>query len=106
MKQAIHPKYVEKVAVICDSCSNTFMSGSTQEEIRVEICANCHPFYTGKAKIVDTENLVKKFEERKQRVDSSKLAAKKQKTVNRSKKTSEIKAGPSLTLRDMLKQLG
>lgn len=106
MKKNVHPKYNAKTVVICDSCANTFVSGSTLEEIRVEICYNCHPFYTGKAKIVDTENLVKKFEERRKLTNTSKTIAKKQKIATRSRKTSEIKADAGLTLRDMLKQVG
>lgn len=106
MKNSVHPTYNKRTVVVCDSCSTTFVSGSTLDEIRVEICSNCHPFYTGKAKIVDTENLVKKFEERKKQTDTSKTVAKKQKLANRSRKTNEVKAGEALTLRDMLKQIG
>ena len=53
MKQGIHPEYV--TATVRCACGNTFETRSTRSEIRVEICSNCHPFYTGKQKIVDTE---------------------------------------------------
>jgi len=59
MKAGIHPKY-EKAQVTC-ACGNTFETRSTVDEIRVEICSACHPFYTGKQKIVDTEGRVEKF---------------------------------------------
>ena len=59
MKAGIHPKY-EKTQVTC-ACGNTFETRSTAEEIRVEICSACHPFYTGKQKILDTEGRVEKF---------------------------------------------
>lgn len=59
MKQGIHPKY-DTVSVVCQ-CGNTFETRSTRDTIRVEICSNCHPFYTGKQKLVDTEGRVEKF---------------------------------------------
>ncbi|MBQ9357992.1 MAG: 50S ribosomal protein L31 [Abditibacteriota bacterium] len=61
MKSKIHPKY-EKTIVTC-ACGNTFETRSTigTGEIKVEICSNCHPFFTGKQKIVDTEGRVEKF---------------------------------------------
>ena len=59
MKPDIHPKY-EKSAVTC-ACGNTFETRSTVGDIRVEICSACHPFFTGKQKIVDTEGRVEKF---------------------------------------------
>lgn len=59
MKQGIHPDY--KTATVSCACGNTFQTRSTKETIRVEICSNCHPFFTGKQKIVDTEGRVEKF---------------------------------------------
>lgn len=63
MKQDIHPKYHDKAKVIC-ACGNTFTVGSTTPEIHVELCAVCHPFYTGKQKLVDTAGRVDKFKQR------------------------------------------
>ena len=63
MKQDIHPKYYPNARVQC-SCGNTFTVGSTQEYIEVEICSKCHPFYTGKEKMVDTMGRVEKFRKR------------------------------------------
>ncbi len=59
MKEKIHPRY-EKAVVSC-ACGNTFETGSTKKELRVEICANCHPFFTGKQKFVDTGGRVERF---------------------------------------------
>ncbi|MGC8862272.1 MAG: 50S ribosomal protein L31 [Armatimonadota bacterium] len=59
MKPGIHPKY-EKSIVTC-ACGNTFETRSTAGDIRTEICSACHPFFTGKQKIVDTEGRVEKF---------------------------------------------
>ncbi len=62
MKSGIHPEYHE-VEVRC-ACGNTFKTRSTQKELRLEICSACHPFYTGKQKLVDTAGMVEKFERR------------------------------------------
>ena len=59
MKQGIHPKY-ETARVTC-ACGNTFETRSTKPEIRVEICSACHPFYTGKQKLIDSEGRVDRF---------------------------------------------
>ena len=63
MREGIHPKY-QKVTVTCVSCGNTFETGSTKKEIRVEICSKCHPFFTGKQKLVDTGGRVDRFKKR------------------------------------------
>jgi large subunit ribosomal protein L31 len=62
MKTGIHPDYVES-RVTC-TCGNTFVTRSTQAEIHVEICSNCHPFYTGRQKLVDTGGRVERFKRR------------------------------------------
>ncbi|NIA08475.1 MAG: 50S ribosomal protein L31 [Nitrospiraceae bacterium] len=59
MKENIHPKYY-KAKVRC-ACGNEFEVGSTKKEIKVEICSKCHPFFTGKQKLVDTAGRVEKF---------------------------------------------
>lgn len=61
MKKEIHPKYYQDCRVTC-VCGNTFTTGSTEPEIRVELCSACHPFYTGKQKLVDSARRVEKFE--------------------------------------------
>jgi large subunit ribosomal protein L31 len=85
MKSEIHPKYHEKAKVVC-ACGNTFTVGSTVPEIHVELCSECHPFYTGKQKLVDTAGRVEKFRQRAakkgsfttKKVKKAKVAAKKQ----------------------------
>lgn len=60
MKKDIHPTYYNDAIVIC-ACGNTFTTGSTKKELRVESCSKCHPLFTGQQKIVDTEGRVEKF---------------------------------------------
>jgi len=62
MKNNIHPKY--GVAKISCACGETFESGSTKQELKVEICSKCHPFFTGKQKFVDTSGRVDKFKKK------------------------------------------
>jgi large subunit ribosomal protein L31 len=59
MKDGIHPKYVE-TAVKC-GCGNTFTTRSTRPEMKIDICNECHPFYTGKLKYIDTAGRIEKF---------------------------------------------
>ena len=62
MKKGIHPKY--EVTTITCACGNKIVTRSTRKDIKVEICSNCHPFYTGKQKIVDTAGKVEKFKKK------------------------------------------
>ena len=62
MKEGIHPTY-EQTTIRC-ACGNVFTTGSTKKDIRVEICSKCHPFYTGKQKLVDTGGRVDRFNKR------------------------------------------
>ena len=62
MKADIHPEYV--VATVRCSCGNTFTTRSTKDELTSELCNECHPFYTGKQKLVDTGGRIEKFEKR------------------------------------------
>ena len=68
MKKDIHPEYFSKAKITC-SCGNTFEVGATVPEMRIEICSNCHPLYTGKAKFVDTAGRLDRF---KSRMDKAK----------------------------------
>ena len=63
MKTDIHPKYHAKAKVVC-GCGNEFVTGSTMEDIRVELCSKCHPFYTGKQRFVDSAGRVDKFKKK------------------------------------------
>jgi large subunit ribosomal protein L31 len=60
MKKDIHPDYKE--ALVTCGCGNSFKTRSTRDKIAVEVCSNCHPFYTGKQKFVDTAGMVEKFQ--------------------------------------------
>ena len=62
MKPGIHPEYVE--ATVHCSCGNTFQTRSTKPSLRVDVCSNCHPFYTGTQRIVDSAGQVERFRKR------------------------------------------
>ena len=63
MKAEIHPTYYVDAVVTC-VCGNTFTTGSTVKDLRVDICSACHPYYTGKQKLVDTEGRVERFKKK------------------------------------------
>lgn len=71
MKNAIHPTYYSEATVHCSGCDRTFTVGSTREKIQVELCSNCHPFYTGKQKLVDTAGRVDRFRARQAKAEQS-----------------------------------
>jgi len=60
MKEEIHPTYYPNALVVC-ACGNTWTTGSTTKEIHTDVCSNCHPFFTGEQRIVDTEGQVDRF---------------------------------------------
>ena len=95
MKAAIHPQYFEEAQVIC-ACGNKFTTGSTMELIHVELCAKCHPFYTGEQRFVDAGSRIEKFQ-KKQEV--AKLHVTKKKELE-SKKQNAPKS-----LREMLMEI-
>ena len=63
MKDKIHPKYFNDATVVC-SCGNTFTTGFTKKELKVEVCSQCHPFYTGERRVLDTTGRVERFKRR------------------------------------------
>jgi large subunit ribosomal protein L31 len=63
MKEKIHPKYYPDAQVVC-SCGNTFTTGSTKKQLRVELCSKCHPFFTGERRMMDTAGRVERFNQR------------------------------------------
>ena len=71
MKEKIHPTYYADSVVTC-VCGNTFKTGSTQKEVRVDICSNCHPYYTGKQKLMDTEGRIDRFRKKYAAVPAAK----------------------------------
>ena len=72
MKTDIHPKY-QRVTVVC-ACGNSWETRSTNPSIHVEICSKCHPFFTGKQKLVDTAGRVERFQRRYGRKDAAKTS--------------------------------
>ena len=88
MQAKIHPKYF--VATVTCACGNTFTTGSTREKLEVEICSNCHPFYTGKQKLIDTAGIVDRFKARlgkKSEMQQARAAQKAAKAAKVAKKT-------------------
>jgi large subunit ribosomal protein L31 len=63
MKEKIHPEYYPDAKVTC-ACGNTFTTGSTRKEIKIELCSKCHPYYTGEHRVVDTAGRVERFKRR------------------------------------------
>ena len=95
MKANIHPQYFDQAQVIC-ACGNRFTTGSTQQEIRVELCNKCHPFYTGEQKFVDSASRIQKFQD-KQNIAKQYLHSKVKKQIEQKQKDTAPK-----TLREML----
>jgi large subunit ribosomal protein L31 len=95
MKTNTHPQYFSEAQVIC-VCGNKFTTGSTREVLHVELCYNCHPFYTGEQRFVDSASRIQKFQA-KQQVASTYKATVKQKTDEKKKKDEAPKS-----LREML----
>lgn len=95
MKPKIHPTYYPEAKVSC-ACGQSFTVGSTRPEMHVEICSNCHPFYTGKQKLVDTARRVERFTARAERqatvaaVRKGRKAKKAQAAVRKSNKKPAI----------------
>ena len=65
MKKGIHPEYKE--ATVTCACGNTFKTGSVKEDLRVEVCSECHPFFTGRQKFTDTGGRIEKFNKKYKR---------------------------------------
>lgn len=105
MKEGIHPRY-ELITVSC-ACGNTFQTRSTLPELKIDICSQCHPFFTGKQKLVDSAGRIDKFikkasmkseEKKKKRIiaaPAKKVSAKKQKIKILSTSTKRMKAEPA-----------
>lgn len=81
----IHPTYNEKITVTC-SCGNTFTTGSTESELHVEVCSACHPFYTGKTKLVDAAGRVDKFNKKLSEVNVKRESRAAKKTKHKATK--------------------
>ena len=101
MKKGIHPVFYKEARIVCNSCNTVYTLGSTIEELKVELCSNCHPFYTGKEILVDRENLVEKFNKKKDlAVKLAKEAPKK-----KDRKTNKVSTPGQISLKDMLSSI-
>lgn len=74
MKKDIHPTYFPEAKIVC-ACGHVFVVGATKKEMEVEICSNCHPFYTGKEKLIDTAGRVEKYQTKVKKSSALKAAA-------------------------------
>jgi large subunit ribosomal protein L31 len=79
MKEGIHPEY--KVSTVTCACGNTFKTRSTKPAIKLEICSACHPFFTGKQKLIDTAGRVERFKKRFSKTDGKTVVRKKEVSV-------------------------
>ena len=78
MKEKIHPKYVQ-AKVVC-ACGNTFQTVSIKPELHVEVCSNCHPFFTGKQHLIDIQGRVDRFNKRYAKTEAASASAEAAKT--------------------------
>ncbi|HBC72573.1 MAG: 50S ribosomal protein L31 [Candidatus Amesbacteria bacterium GW2011_GWB1_47_19] len=99
MKLAIHPKYYQ--AVVKCACGNAFTVGSTKPEIHVEICAKCHPFFTGEMRFVDTMGRVERFQQTLNKTQGKMYISKKQKQLLKRKQEEAEDAARPKSLKEM-----
>lgn len=97
MKTNIHPTYFSDVQVVC-SCGHSFKTGSTKNQITVEVCYKCHPFFTGEQRFVDAKGRVERFEKKKEQAKVYQQTVKAKKTQNKQEK--EVK-----TLKELLGEM-
>ncbi|MFH0814536.1 MAG: 50S ribosomal protein L31 [Candidatus Falkowbacteria bacterium] len=90
MKKDIHPKYYPTAKITC-ACGNVLTVGSTQADVKVDLCSKCHPFYTGKQKIVDSARRVEKFTARQTKKSATAKSKQVKKAENRAKKVEKAK---------------
>lgn len=102
MKTSIHPKYFADAKVTC-SCGNTFTTGATQPELKVEVCAACHPFYTGNMKFLDTAGRVDAFKAKMAGASKKVVGKTEKRKLKREKKLQEELNRPE-SLADLRKQ--
>ena len=103
MKTAIHPKWYSEAKVTC-ACGNAFTVGATVAELTVEVCSNCHPFYTGQLKFVDTAGRVEKFRVRQAAKTTKKISKTEKRMIKKQKQIQEEMERPE-TLTELRKEL-
>lgn len=95
MKSTIHPQWYPNAKITC-ACGNTFTTGSTQQEIRVEVCSNCHPFFTGQMRYIGTAGRVDKFKEKQKNAYKLEgLSKKERRAAKRKQKMEEELSRPT-----------
>jgi len=102
MKKTGHPKWYPEAQVSC-ACGNTFTIGSTLGSLRVEICAKCHPFYTGEMKYIDAMGRVDRFKQKRKKAQGLKVIVEEKK--RKEKEREEERARAPKTLKDMLQSI-
>lgn len=103
MKATGHPTYFPEAKVVC-ACGNTFTVGSTKPEIYVEICAKCHPFFTGEMRFIDTMGRVERFQKKQAAAPTSAVSKKQKKLLKKKQEEAEEAARPK-TIREMLEKV-
>jgi large subunit ribosomal protein L31 len=103
MKTQIHPKWYSNATVIC-ACGNTFKAGGTMPQIQVEVCSNCHPFYTGQMKYVDTAGRVDAFMAKINKTRSKVVSKTEKRRLKNERKLKEELSKPE-TLEELRKQV-
>ena len=103
MKATGHPTYYPEAKVTC-ACGNTFTVGSTKPEIYVEICAKCHPFFTGEMRFIDTQGRVKKFQNKQEAAGKLGYVKKRDRKRMLEKKEQDKEQKTPKTLKEMLQQ--
>ncbi len=91
MKAKIHPRYFTATTISC-ACGSVLETGSTQEALAVEVCSNCHPFYTGKKKVMDTTGRVERFKKMAEKAAARQAAATPKKSRAKAETTEAIVA--------------
>lgn len=96
MKTGIHPTYTKEATITC-GCGAVITTGSTRSEMNIDVCANCHPFYTGKKKRIDSTGRVDRFEKLSKKSEGlrSTTRSKHEKLAEKSKRKAEKTATPS-----------
>lgn len=99
MKQTIHPVYYDNAKITC-SCGNQFTTGSTMQQITVEVCSKCHPFYTGQLKYIDSLGRVEKFQAKQKKAETQRSFLDAKKIKKQGQRVTEQQTPK--TLREML----
>ncbi len=101
MKADIHPVVFTDAQVVCSSCGNTFVTTSTKQKINVEVCSNCHPFYTGEHKFIDTQGKVERFKQKQQVAEKMKDTL----IARKAKKKTNVDENIPKTLKELLSEI-